>query len=148
MVTKQGFSPLEALMVGTQAHTSPQQFAKVMSLVNPRLAIGYHFQNDFDTASVARKAIRGIYDGPLALAEDYMVFNVTRDDIRVRMSAINVDIFPSAPLKPKHAPDVSKMIPMSVFISTGHLAFPEIVQPIYDNINEMYGTDHQLPGAE
>jgi ribonuclease Z len=29
------------------------------------------------------------YDGPLALATDYMVFNVTRDDVRVRMAAID-----------------------------------------------------------
>ena len=33
--------------------------------------------------------IRQTYDGPLALAVDYMVFNVTKDDIRVRM-AVNV----------------------------------------------------------
>ena len=37
MVTKQEFAPLEALTVGTQGHTSPEQFGKVMSLVKPRL---------------------------------------------------------------------------------------------------------------
>ena len=31
LVTKQGFAPLEALNVGTQGHTSPEQFGKVMS---------------------------------------------------------------------------------------------------------------------
>ena len=116
-----------------------------MSLVKPRLAIGYHFQNDFDTEPVARAGIRQTYDGMIALAQDYMVFNVTRDNIRVRMSAIDEDIFPSAPLKPKNAPDVSKMIPMSDFILSGHLAFPEVVQPIYDDINEQYGTDYKVP---
>ncbi len=135
-------------MVGTQAHTSPQQFAKVMSLVNPRLAIGYHFQNDFDTVSVAREAIRGIYDGPLALAEDYMVFNVTRDDIRVRMSAIDEGIFPPPALKTKNPPDPSKVIPISDFVMSGHLAFPEVVGPIYDDINERYGTDYKPPAGE
>jgi len=40
LVTKQGFAPAEALMVGTQGHTSPEQFGKVMSLVKPRLAVG------------------------------------------------------------------------------------------------------------
>ena len=54
LIEKQGFAPLEALNVGTQAHTSPEQFGKVMSMVEPRLAIGYHFQNDFDTEPVAR----------------------------------------------------------------------------------------------
>jgi ribonuclease Z len=145
LVTKQGFSPLEALVVGTIAHTSPAQFGKVMSLVKPRLAVGYHFQNDFDTAPVARAEIRKTYDGMLALAEDYMVFNVTKDDIRVRMSAIDEDIFPSAPLKPKIAPDSSKLVPMSDFIIEGIVPFPEVLQPIYDNLNEIYGTDYQPP---
>jgi len=148
LVSKQGFAPLEALNVGTQAHTSPQQFGKVMSLVKPRMAIGYHFQNDFDTEPVARAGVREVYDGPLALAQDYMVFNVTSDDIKVRMSAIDEDIFPPPALKPKNAPDVSKMIPMTEFILSGHLAFPEVVQPIYDDINKRYGTDYKLPVKE
>jgi ribonuclease Z len=41
LVTKQGFAPLEALTVGTQGHTSPEQFGKVMSIVKPRLAVGW-----------------------------------------------------------------------------------------------------------
>jgi ribonuclease Z len=145
LITRQGFAPLEALNVGTQAHTSPQQFGKVMSLVNPRLAIGYHFQNDFDTEPVVREGIRELYKGGLALAQDYMVFNVTKDDIKVRMSAIDEDIYPPAPLKAKNAPDVSKMIPFSDFVAEGRLVFPEVVGPIYDDINEQYGTDIKLP---
>jgi len=145
LIAKQGFDPLEALVVGTFAHTSPQQFGKVMSLVKPRMAIGYHFQNDFDTEPVVREGVREIYDGPLALAQDYMVFNVTKDDIKVRMSAIDEDIFPPPPLKSKNAPDVSKLVPMSEYIATGRLGFPEVVQPIYDDINERHGTDHTIP---
>ena len=145
LIAKQGFDPLEALVVGTFAHTSPQQFGKVMSLVKPRMAIGYHFQNDFDTEPVVREGVREIYDGPLALAQDYMVFNVTKDDIKVRMSAIDEDIFPPPPLKSKNAPDVSKLVPMSEYIATGRLGFPEVVQPIYDDINEQHGTDHKIP---
>jgi ribonuclease Z len=145
LVEKQGFTPAEALIVGTQAHTSPQQFGKVMSIVKPRLAVGYHFQNDFDTEPVARAGVRELYDGPLALAQDYMVFNVTQDDIRVRMSAIDEDIFPPPALKAKQAPDESQIIPISDMIMSGGLAFPEVVQPIYDAINKKYGTDNKLP---
>ena len=145
LIDKQGFDPLEALVVGTFAHTSPQQFGKVMSLVKPRIAIGYHFQNDFDTEPVVRDGVREIYDGPLALAQDYMVFNVTKDDIKVRMSAIDEDIFPPPPLKSKNAPDISKLVPMSEYIATGRLGFPEVVQPIYDDINEQHGTNHKIP---
>jgi len=143
LVTKQGFAPQEALNVGTQGHTAPEQFGKVMSLVKPRLAIGYHFYNDFDTEPEVRKRVRKTYDGPLALATDYMVFNVTKDEIRVRMSAIDEEIWPSPPLKAKIAPDTGNTIPFSEFTRSGALGFPEIVGPIYAEINEIYGTDFE-----
>jgi ribonuclease Z len=143
LVTKQGFAPLEALNVGTQGHTAPEQFGKVMSLVQPRLAVGYHFFNDFDTEPEVRKRVRKTYDGPLALALDYMVFNVTKDDIRVRMSVIDEEAWPSPPLITKNPPDTSKAIPFSDFTKSGALGFPEIVGPIYDEINEKYGTDYE-----
>ena len=143
LVTKQGFAPLEALTVGTQGHTSPEQFGKVMSLVEPRLAIGYHFYNDFDTEPEVRERVRRTYGGPLALATDYMVFNVTKNDIKVRMSAIDTEIWPSPPLKTKIPPDTMGSIPFSDFTISGAKGFPEVVQPIYDEINELYGTDYE-----
>ena len=143
LVTKQGFAPLEALTVGTQGHTAPEQFGKVMSLVEPRLAVGYHFYNDFDTEPEVRKRVRKTYDGPLSLAVDYMVWNVTKDDITVRMSAIDEEIWPSPPLKEKIPPEFTDVVPFSDFTLSGVLAWPEIVQPIYDEVNEIYGTDYQ-----
>jgi ribonuclease Z len=139
-VTKQGFTPAEALMVGTQAHTSPEQFGKVMSMVKPRLGVGYHFYNDFDTEPEVRQRIRKTYSGPLALALDYMVFNVTKDDIRVRMSSIDEEVWPSPALKEKLPPDTSKVIPFSEFTKSGALPLLEVVGPIFDEINEKYGT--------
>jgi ribonuclease Z len=141
LVTKQGFAPMEALMVGTQGHTSPEQFGKVMSLVRPRLALRYHFYNDFDTEPEVRARVRKTYDGPLDLAVDYMVWNVTKDEFRVRMSAIDEEIWPSPPLKKKIAPDTGSAIAFSDFTKSGALAFPEVTGPIFDEINEKYGTD-------
>jgi ribonuclease Z len=141
LVEKQGFAPMEALMVGTQGHTSPEQFGKVMSLVEPRLAVGYHFYNDFDVEPEVRRRVRKTYDGPLDLATDYMVWNVSKDEIRVRMSAIDEEIWPGPALKKKNPPDTSKAIPFSDFTKSGVMAFPEVVQPLFDEINEMYGTD-------
>jgi len=143
LVTKQGFAPQEALNVGTQGHTSPEQFGKVMSLVNPRLAIGYHFYNDFDTEPEVRERVRKTYDGALSLASDYMVYNVTKDDIRVRTSAIDEDIWPSPPTIAKIPPDTGSAINFSPFTISGALPFIEVVQPIYDEINEKYGTDFE-----
>jgi ribonuclease Z len=143
LVTKQGFAPQEALNVGTQGHTSPEQFGKVMSLVEPRLAIGYHFYNDFDTEPEVRNRVRKTYSGPLALAADYMVFNVTKDDIRVRTSAIDEEIWPSPPTMAKQAPDTASALSFSDFTKSGALAFPEVTQPIYDEVNGIYGTDFE-----
>jgi len=143
LVTKQGFAPIEALVVGTQGHTSPEQFGKMMSLTKPRLAVGYHFYNDFDIAPEVRRRVRKTYDGPLALAVDYMVFNVTKDEIRVRMSAVDEEIWPSPALKKKLPPDFTKSIPISDFTKSGVIPLPEVVGPIYEEINKIHGTDYK-----
>ncbi|MHC4959454.1 MAG: guanitoxin biosynthesis MBL fold metallo-hydrolase GntH [Planctomycetota bacterium] len=143
LVTKQGFAPLEGLTVGTQGHTSPEQFGKVMSLTKPRIAVGYHFFNDFDTGPEVMRRVRKTYDGPLSLALDYMVWNVTKKEIRVRMSAVDEDIWPSPAQRKKNPPDFTKSIPISDFTKSGALGFPEIVGPIYDEVNKLYGTDHK-----
>ena len=144
LISKQGFVPQEALIVGTIAHTSPTQFGKVMSMIEPRLAVGYHFQNDFDTLPVMLEETRKTYGGPLVFALDYMVFNVTKDDIRVRMSAIDEDIFPEPATRPKQPPPPSG-IAFSKFILSGAEPFPEVLGPIWNEINQTYGTDFQPP---
>ena len=145
LVEKQGFAPLEALTVGTQGHTSPEQFGKVMSQVKPRMAVGYHFYNDFDTEPDVRSRVRKTYDGPLSLAVDYMIWNVTKRDIRVRMAAKDEEVWPSPAIKKKVPPDFRNAIPMSEFTLSGRKPYPEVVQPIYDEVNKKYGTNHK-PG--
>jgi ribonuclease Z len=141
LITKQGYAPKEALMVGTQGHTSPEQFGKVMSLVKPRHAVGYHFYNDFDTEPVVRERIRRTYDGPLDLATDYMMWNVTKNDIQVRMSAIDEEVWPRPARQTKIVPETSKAITISDFTRSGALGLPEVVGPIFDEINAKYGID-------
>ena len=143
LIEKQGFNPLEALTVGTQGHTSPEQFGKVMSLVKPRMAVGYHFYNDFDTQPEVFRRLRKTYDGPVSLAVDYMVWNVTKDEIRVRMAAKDDEVWPSPPLKKKIPPDVASSIRFSKFTMSGAVGLPEVVGPLYDEINEMYGTSYE-----
>jgi ribonuclease Z len=80
-----GQSPGQALGVGTQIHTSPQAFGKVMSTIKPRHAIGYHFFNEQGTHDDILKGVLETYDGPLSLAVDNMVWNITKDKIVERM---------------------------------------------------------------
>ncbi len=145
LVRKQKFLPMVALGVGTQVHTSPAQFGKVMSEIKPRLAVGYHFFNDFDTLPNVTKGVRKTYDGPLVLATDYMVFNITKDDIKVRMAAIDEDIWPPPPLSRKLRPDASKRIGFSDFIRGGRVPYKAVVDEIYAEINKKYGTNIPAP---
>ena len=77
-------APKTALGVGTYVHTSPQAFGKIMSTVKPRHAIAYHFFNEADTRFQLYQLIRETYDGPLTMAEDMLVWNITKDTIKVR----------------------------------------------------------------
>jgi len=78
-----------ATFVSTRIHTEPQAFGKVMSAVKPRLAVGYHsVQSPVNNAAIMDE-VRKTYDGPLALARDLMVINVTKEEIIVRMASVD-----------------------------------------------------------
>jgi ribonuclease Z len=55
---------------------------------------GYHFYNCLDTQTGVFKRIRKTYDGPPSLAVDYMVWNMTKDDIKVFMAAKDEEVWP------------------------------------------------------
>jgi ribonuclease Z len=146
LVEKFKWTPEAALNVGTVVHTSPAQFGKVMSLTKPRLAVGYHFFNDFDTLPAVLSDVRLTYDGPLALSVDYMVFNVTKDDIRVRMAVIDEDIYPQPSASgPKLPPDPSKRIGMSDTLMKGRVVFADVLKDLYDRVNKEYGSNEKAP---
>jgi ribonuclease Z len=143
MIEKFKFTPQSALSVGTQIHTAPEAFGKMMSIIKPRLAIAYHFFNDFDTVTGIDERIRTTYDGPLSLSTDYMVWNITKDEIRVRMAAVSEDVWPPPATDTPQLPDPSLRIPYSDFISGGRYDMSDVIQPVYDEINEAYGLDEK-----
>jgi ribonuclease Z len=145
LIEKQRWTPGASLNVGTQVHTSPAQFGKVMAMTKLRMAVAYHFFNDFDTLPQQLAGVRQTYDGPLSMATDYMVWNVTKDDIRVRMAVIDEDIWPQPAVGKKLPPDRSTRIGFSDFVWGGREPFPEVVKKIYDDINEEYGTNYAVP---
>ena len=145
LVKRQKFPVADALNVGTQVHTSPAQFGKVMSIIKPRLAVGYHFFNDFDTAPEVERLVRMTYDGPLALAVDYMVFNVTKDDIKVRMAVINEDAWPLPSVTAKLPADPKERIGFSDFIKSGREVFADVIKRAYEETNKEFGTDVAPP---
>ena len=162
LVNKMRFTPEQALMVGTQAHTSPEAFGKVMSLIKPKHAVAYHFFKDFDTTAAVNDRIRKTYDGPLSLAEDFMVWNITKDDIRVRMAVVEEHTWapplaskaklPQKDDKEKYSDEVG--IPLdkmgySDFIKAGRLGeVDEVLRETYKEASEALGREFPYPGDE
>ena len=142
---KQRFAVGDALNVATQVHTSPAMFGKVMSEIQPRMAVGYHVFNDFDTQPQIMAEIRQTYDGPVELAMDYMVFNVTKDDIRVRMAVIDEDIWPLPSITETLAADPADRVGFSDYIIGGRVVYKDVLKFYYDQTNKMFGTDFQAP---
>lgn len=144
-IEKFKFPPSLALEIGVQIHTSPESFGKVMSMVEPRMAIAYHFFNDFDTRERIGLGIRSTYDGPLSMATDYMVWNVTKDEIRTRMAEFNPDVWPPPAAYPKPEIDRSGIMFISEELRAKKLGeAQDIDDTIFERINEAYGTNYRL----
>ena len=139
-----GFPPARALEVMTQIHTSPEAFGKVMSSLKPRHAIAYHFFRDFNIAPGINDGIRQTYDGPLSLAGDLMVWNVTKDNIRIRNVAPIEEAWPSPTPYPIPPMDTSGMLTESEAIKSGTFDVVKENQMIYDRVNKKYGTNFEL----
>ena len=143
LINKYKWAPQTALQVGTQVHTAPEAAGKVFSEIKPRMAVAYHFFNDYDTVNDIYARIRKTYDGPLSLATDYMVWNVTKDKIRVRMTAVMEDVWPPQPATKVEPPDPKLRIPKSKFIDGGKWDVIDVLQPIYDEINKKYSLNEK-----
>lgn len=141
-IDKMYFPVARALEVATQIHTAPKAFGKIMSDVRPRLAIAYHFFADFDIMPGLNDGIRRTYDGPLSMADDLMVWNVTPDEIRIRTVVPNEDAWPAKSPFPPPPMDPSIMKVESDEIQAGAWdGVLEASQWVYDRINARYGTN-------
>jgi len=91
-----GWDLRQATYVSTRIHTEPQAFGKVMATLKPRMAVGYHSVQSPENNAAIMDEVRKVYDGPLTVARDLMVINVTADDIVVRMASVDEYVSPPA----------------------------------------------------
>jgi ribonuclease Z len=113
-----GWSLAQATYVATRIHSEPQAFGKVMSQIKPRLAVGYHSVQSPENNAAIMDGVRKTYDGPLALARDLMVINVTKDDIVVRMATVDEYVLPSDVTKAYiDAPRTNEKSPSAAILS-------------------------------
>ncbi|MGA1318852.1 MAG: guanitoxin biosynthesis MBL fold metallo-hydrolase GntH [Rubrivivax sp.] len=95
LMERSGYDERTARGVGTIAHSDPAEAGEVFARCAPRLAVAFHFFNDFDTAREMEQQVRTRYTGPLVLARDMMVFNVTASAITTRMTVAADDVWPN-----------------------------------------------------
>ena len=72
-------------------------------------------------------------------------YMVTKEKIITRMAAIDEDIWPQPSVLGVKRPDQSKRIGFSKYIWDGRVNYPEVLKKIYDDINNEYGSNVELP---
>jgi ribonuclease Z len=100
-------------------HTSPESFGKIMSTIEPRHAVAFHFFNDEGTRYGIYEGIRETYSGPLSMATDMMVWNITRDKIIERMAVSTDDAWSVPGTAKQPPPEKGRPNPMGDFIEQG-----------------------------
>ena len=139
-----GQPPQLAWRACCEFHTSPQSFGKIMSEVKPRHAAAYHFFNEEGTRYGVYEGIRETYDGPLSMATDLMVWNVTKDAITERMATATEEAWsvPGTAVQPP--PQEGLPDPMSDFIKSGKWrAGYEASDGMLDKFMKEYGLENQ-----
>jgi ribonuclease Z len=107
-----------------------------MSMIKPRLAVAYHFFNDFDTRYPIIEGIRRTYDGPLTMATDLLVWNVTKKDIRVRQAIVDEESWPAkSPTKPDE-PDTKAKVEFTTFLKDGKLDMSKTLGPLMEKFKK------------
>jgi ribonuclease Z len=142
---KWSFSAPEALNAMTTIHANPAFFGKVMSMSKPKHAVAYHFQNDADTLPLVMSEVEKYYDGPVDYAQDFMVWNVTKEGVRTRMAVPNTEAYPTPPLHEKKVAEGGDRYQTPDSVLEGFSSeFIELSDQIYSDFNKKHGTDFKF----
>lgn len=90
----------QAELVVNQMHTSPAMVGQVFKKAGARMSVMWHFVVDHDTVGPAYQEMRSQYDGPVTIAQDLTVFNITKEAVVVRQAIIDPVAWPVMPDSP------------------------------------------------
>ena len=98
----------QANKVVNESHTSPAMVGKVFKRAGARMSVMWHLVVDHETVGPAYKEMRSQYDGPVTIAQDLTVFNITRSAVVVRQGIIDPVAWPVIGKSNVSGPPLSK----------------------------------------
>ncbi len=116
-VNDYGQAPQLAWRACCEFHTSGPSFGKIMSEIQPGHAVAYHTMEEAHQELLLD--IRSTYSGPLSIAMDMMVWNITPEGVTERM-AVSPDRGRGVPGPTRQPPpEGGRPSPMTEFIASG-----------------------------
>jgi ribonuclease Z len=140
-IEKWGFSPEEAMNALTRVHATAALFGKVMAMTQPMHAVAYHFQNVAVTLPAVMAAVQQTYDGPVDYAQDFMVWNITKEGVRTRMAVPNRESYPTPALAEKIIDKTNPYVPPSWVMEGWPAEVTPVVEQLYKDFNDEHGTN-------
>jgi ribonuclease Z len=94
---KTGMALENAQIISGELHTPPKAAGVVYELTQPKMAVMYHVWVTEETIPSIFDELRIPYLGPVTLAQDFTVFNITPDSIVARQAIVDYAPWPIIP---------------------------------------------------
>ena len=133
--------PERAVRASCGFHTCPPAFGKIMSALKPRHAVAFHWYNEEGTRYKQYDGIRQTYDGPLSMATDMMVWNITKTTITERMAVSTDKAWDVKGPNPGLAPDRKVPPQLTDAMKAGVWDTSDAERATVEAFNKKYGLD-------
>jgi len=85
-MSKKMHMPLEQANIISGAHSTSDRVGKIFEIAKPKLGVAYHYFQDDETIDPFFENLRKTYAGPVVLAQDFTVINLTQAQIVIRQA--------------------------------------------------------------
>jgi ribonuclease Z len=127
-------SPESAWPVGVRIHTQPAAAGKIFSILEPRMAVAYHFIGTATSRQEILGEIRTTYAGPVTLGEDLLVWNVTPEHVAVRKVVAPDIVWPSRSKRQNATLEVDKRTFPSKWLEEGRVDMSAVDAEIWGRL--------------
>jgi ribonuclease Z len=134
LIKRRNFPPAAAWMIATTSHTQPEMAGRIFEQLAPRMAVCFHYVNNgIDARERLSAAVRRTYDGPLNVAQDMMVWNVTPNTVTTRM-VVGGDFTFDMPRSNEPA-EADKIIKPSPSMESGRSDMSDVYRSVLDSLD-------------